>query len=137
VVVLALVGCGLASYLGLFQLGVITSVWDPLFGTGSSQAVLTWARPVPDALLGALAYAVEAVLTVLGGPERWRTHPRLVLLFGVVLAGLALTSLGLILIQVLAVRALCSLCLLSAAISFVNAWLGHPEVLATLNARES
>jgi hypothetical protein len=24
----------------------------------------------------------------------------------------------------------------TAAISFVNAWLGHPEVLATLNSRE-
>jgi uncharacterized membrane protein len=136
VAVLALVGCGLASFLALYQLRVTTSVWDPLFSAASSEAVLTWARPVPDALLGAVAYVVEAVLTVFGGPERWRTHPRLVLLFGLVLAGLALTSLALILIQVLAVRALCSLCLLSAAISFINAWLGYPEVRATLTSRD-
>lgn len=136
VAVLALVGCGLASYLALYQLHLMTSVWDALFGAASSEAVLTWARPVPDALLGAVAYVVEAVLTAFGGPERWRTNPRLVLLFGIVLAGLALTSLALILIQVLAVHALCSLCLLSAAISFINAWLGRPEVLAALTSGE-
>jgi hypothetical protein len=53
-------------------------------------------------------------------------------LYGLVLAGLAATSLGLIAIQLLVVRSLCSLCLLSAAISFVNAWLGHSEVVAAL-----
>jgi uncharacterized membrane protein len=136
VIVLALVGCGLASYLALYQLHLMPSVWDPLFGAASSEAVLTWA-PVPDAALGAIAYLVEALMTAVGGEQRWRTNPRLVLLFGLVLAGLALTSLGLILIQILVVHALCSLCLLSAAISFINAWLGYPEVLATLNSRES
>jgi uncharacterized membrane protein len=136
VIVLALVGCGLASYLAAYQLHLTSRVWDPLFGTASSEKVLSWARPIPDALLGGVAYVVEAVLTALGGPDRWRTNPRLVLLFGVVLAGLAATSLVLILIQLLLVHAACSLCLLSAAISFINAWLGHPEVLATLKARE-
>jgi uncharacterized membrane protein len=130
VIVLALIGCGLASYLALFQLHLTPTVWDPLFGSASSEKVLTWARPVPDAALGAAAYLVEAVLTALGGEHRYRANPRLVLLFGVVLAGLALTSLVLILIQVLLVHALCSLCLLSATISFINAWLGYPEVLA-------
>jgi uncharacterized membrane protein len=136
VIVLALIGCGVASYLALFQVHVTSSVWDPLLGSASSEKVLTWARPVPDALLGALAYLLEALLTAVGGEHRWRTNPRLVLLFGVVLAGLAATSLVLILIQLLLVQAACSLCLLSAAISFINAWLGHPEVLATLNSRE-
>jgi uncharacterized membrane protein len=130
VIVLALVGCGIATYLALYQLHLTTGVWDPLLGSASSEKVLTWARPVPDAAFGAVAYVVEAVVTAVGGTDRWRTNPRLVLLFGLVLAGLALTSLGLILIQILAVHALCSLCLLSAAISFVNAWLGYPEVLA-------
>jgi uncharacterized membrane protein len=136
VIVLALVGCGVASYLTLYQLRLTSSVWDPLFGAASSEAVLTWARPVPDAGLGALAYVVEAIVTGLGGQERWRTSPRLVLLFGLVLAGLAITSLVLIVIQVLVVHALCSLCLTSAAISFVNAYLGYPEVQATLTARK-
>jgi uncharacterized membrane protein len=130
VIALALIGCAVASYLTLYQLHLTTGVWDPLFGSASTQAVLTWARPVPDALLGALAYLVEAVLTAVGDEHRYRTNPRLVLLFGIVLAGLAATSLVLIVIQVLVVHALCSLCLVSAAISFINAGLGYPEVRA-------
>ena len=130
VIVLALVGCGVASYLTLYQLHLTSSVWDPLFGSASSEKVLTWARPIPDAALGAAAYLVEAVLTALGDEHRYRTNPRLVLVFGIVLAALAATSLVLIVIQVLVVHALCSLCLLSAAMSFINAWLGYPEVLA-------
>jgi uncharacterized membrane protein len=134
---LALVGCAVAGYLSLYQLHITSSVWDPLFGSASSQAVLTWARPIPDATLGALAYLVEALLTALGGEDRWRTNPRPVLLFGLVLAGLALTSLALVLIQALLVHALCALCLASAAISFLNAGLGCPEVLATLRRRHA
>ena len=130
VVVLALVGGVVAGYLTLYQVHLTNSVWDPLFGSASSETVLTWARPIPDAALGAVAYLVEAVLTMVGGEHRFRTNPRLVLVFGIVLASLAATSLVLILIQVLLVHALCSLCVTSAAISFINAWLGYPEVLA-------
>jgi len=137
VIVLALVGCGLATYLTLYQWHLTASVWDPVFGASSSEAVLTSAisraLPVPDATLGALAYVVEAVVTALGGSDRWRSRPWLVVVFGLVLAGLALVSLALVLIQVFLVHALCTLCLGSAAISFVNAWLGHDEVLATLH----
>jgi uncharacterized membrane protein len=93
------------------------------------------ALPFPDATLGALVYLLEAVVTLVGGPNRWRTDPLLVLLFGLLLAGLAFTSAALILVQALVVHAACSLCLMSAAISFLNAWLGYPEVLATLTAR--
>jgi uncharacterized membrane protein len=136
VVVLALLGCGVATYLTLYQWHVTAGVWDPLFGSGSSEAVLTSPvsrlLPVPDATLGAAAYLVEAVLAALGGPTRWRTAPGLVLLYGLVLVGLALTGLALVLTQVLLVRALCTLCLCSAAISWVNAWLGRDEVLAAL-----
>lgn len=139
VIALALVGCGIASYLSLYQWHVTSSVWDPLFGTRSSEAVLTSfvsrLAPVPDATLGAIAYLVEAALAALGGPARWRTAPRLVLLFGLVLAGLALTSLALVLSQVLLVHALCTLCLGSAAISWLNAWLGRHEVMASLAHR--
>jgi uncharacterized membrane protein len=138
VVVLALLGGGLATYLTLYQWHVTAAVWDPLFGARSSEAVLTSAvsrwLPLPDATLGALAYLVEAVVTAAGGTDRWRTTPWLVIVFGLVLAGLALTSLGLVLAQIFLVHALCTLCLCSAAISFVNAWLGRDEVLATLHA---
>lgn len=142
VALLALIGCGLATYLTLFQWHSTASVWDPLFGPQSSEAVLTsrWTGwlPLPDATLGALAYLVEAILVLLGGRQRWRTEPWLVIVFGLVLAGLALTSLVLVLTQVFLVRALCTLCLCSAAISFVNAWLGRDEVFAAVeNLRHS
>jgi uncharacterized membrane protein len=134
VLLLALVGAVIATYLTLFQWHITTTVWDPLFGSASSEAVLTAPLtrrlPLPDATLGALAYIVEAILTLLGGEDRYDTRPWLVLLYGLVLAGLALTSLALVLIQIFIVHALCSLCLCSAAISFINAWLGRDEVLA-------
>ncbi|MDQ6671920.1 MAG: vitamin K epoxide reductase [Chloroflexota bacterium] len=136
VVGLALLGAGISTYLTLFQWHVTASVWDPLFGAVSSEAVLTsfvsHYLPLPDATLGALAYGAEVGVTALGGRDRFRTTPWLVLLFGLVLAGLALTSLALVLIQIFLVHALCSLCLCSAAISFVNAWLGRAEVFACL-----
>ena len=138
VVVLALLGCGLATYLTLYQWRVTATVWDPLFGARSSEAVLTSAvsrwLPLPDATLGALAYLMEAIVTAAGGTDRWRTTPWLVVAFGLVLAGLALTSLALVLTQIFLVHAPCTLCLCSAALSFVNAWLGRDEVFATIHA---
>ena len=136
VVLLALAGCAVSSYLTLYQWHVTTGVWDPLFGAGSSDAVLTSFvsryLPLPDATLGALAYAIEAIVTVAGGTNRSRTHPWLVILFGMVLGGLALTSVVLVLIQIFVIHALCALCLCSAAISFVNAGLGRDEVVSSL-----
>lgn len=136
VIGLALVGCAIATYLTLYQWHVTASVWDPLFGARSSEAVLTspvsrW-LPMPDATLGALAYVVEAVVTALGDTRRWCNRPWLVVLYGLVLAGLALTSLVLVITQVVLVRALCTLCLGSAAISVVNLWAGRAEAFATL-----
>ena len=136
VAVLALLGCALATYLTLYQWHITTSVWDAIFGAQSSEAVLTSSvtrlLPLPDATLGGLAYLVEAIVTLLGGAWRWRTAPWLVIVFGLVLSGLALTSLALVLTQIFLVHALCTLCLCSAAISFITAWLGHDEVFAAL-----
>jgi uncharacterized membrane protein len=137
VAVLALIGCALATYLTLFQWHITAGVWDPIFGSHSSEAVLTssftrW-LPLPDATLGALAYLVEVIVTLIGTTQRWRTEAWLVVLFGLVLAGLALTSLVLVLTQIFLVHALCTLCLCSAAISFVNAWLGRDEVFAAVD----
>lgn len=136
VALLALLGCALATYLTLYQWRITASVWDPVFGAQSSEAVLTspFTRvlPLPDATLGALAYLVEVVMTLLGGTQRWRTAPWLVIAFGLVLAGLALTSLGLVLTQIFLVHALCTLCICSAAISFITAWLGHTELFAAI-----
>jgi uncharacterized membrane protein len=134
VIALALAGCGLATYLTLYQWHLTTGVWDPIFGAHSSEAVLesalSRALPVPDATLGAFAYLVEAILGALGGRSRWSARPWLVIIFGLVVAGLAVVALALVLSQVFLVRAFCTLCLCSAAISFINAWLAKDEVRA-------
>lgn len=138
VAVLALVGLGIATYLTLYQWHVTHSVWDPFFGARGSERVLTSAieryLPLPDATLGAMAYAVEAVLAVIGGTERHREHPKVVLLLGLVAAGMALTGLALVLTQIFFVHAGCTLCIGSAVISWINAALTREEALAAWRA---
>ena len=50
----------------LYQLRVLTEVWDPFFPDGSPK-VLHLLEPLPDAVLGALAYLTEIVLSLIGG----------------------------------------------------------------------
>ena len=96
---LSLAGAAIAAYLALFELGLVTTVWDPLFAGGSEQ-VLRWsatvALPVPDAVLGFLAYGTEAVLLV-GARLADRPVSRwLTVALGVVATLMALTSVGLV-----------------------------------------
>jgi hypothetical protein len=65
---LALVGCAISTRLGAYQLGLASVPPDPFFtGTaGVLNASLSRALPVPDAVLGAGAYAAEVALTLVG-----------------------------------------------------------------------
>jgi uncharacterized membrane protein len=114
-------GLALSGYLAAVQLGAVGAAWDPLFGPASSGRVLhsalARALPIPDAALGAIAYAAELAADLAGGRERWRTRPGLVLAFGAVVAALAVAGAGLILVQAAVVRAGCALCLCSALLS--------------------
>ncbi len=137
VALLALAGLAIATYLTAYQLGWVRTVWDPIFGTGSRtvlHSVLSRVLPVPDAALGALAYLVELVLELIGGDTRWRTHPRIVLLLGLVALCLGLGSVFLVFIQAAVVRSFCTLCLASAAISWTALWAVHEEVGASVDA---
>ncbi len=136
VLALALVGCGIATYLAAYQWGLLASVWDPLFGRGSARILDSWLSrrlPVPDAALGALAYLAEAISGAIGDARRWRSRPWIVIVFGLLVAGLALASVFLVLAQAFLFQTGCTLCLLSAAISFTNAWLARDEIAATLS----
>ena len=85
IVALALVGAIVAGYLALFQYGVVSTVWEPFYGGGSERILtsrLSFALPIPDAALGAIAYLADAVTGVIGSPSRWRTKPWIVVLFG-------------------------------------------------------
>ncbi len=126
---LAFVGLAVASYLTLYQIDVISTVWDPFFRHGSPQ-VLDLTSPVPDAAVGVLAYASEVVLSFIGGADRWRTMPWTALAFGAVVLAGALVSVALIVIQPTVVGAWCTPCLASAAISFTLFAFGFKEALA-------
>ena len=135
---LAAAGCALSFYLALFQLHVLGDVWEPLFGNGG-RAVLrsSFSRslPVPDALLGSLSYLAEVILDLAGPVDRRRTSPHLVLAFGAVVAAMAVVSLFLVGLQVVVYHAFCTLCLASAAVSWVIAVLAAEEIRAAWQAR--
>lgn len=135
IVALALVGTGIATYLTLFQLDVIDDVWEPLFGNGS-RTVLTsgvsHVLPIPDAMLGAFGYLLDAVTGVIGGRARWRTMPWIVIVFGLAVGPLGLVSVLLVVLQPVMLDAWCTLCLASAVVSVVMIGPAMDEVLASL-----
>ena len=128
---LALIGLGIASYLTLYQIEILPSVWDPVFGHGS-RTVLDLTSPVPDAAAGVAAYGIEVVLTLLGDRERERTMPGIVLLFGFVIASGGVVSTALIAIQPSVAGDWCLLCLGSAGLSFALLAIGAPEIPGAL-----
>lgn len=125
----------LSRYLACFELGYISEVFDPIFGSGTAQVLhskISRAFPVPDAGLGSLAYLLEVIFCALGGANRWKTSPWLVLLFGVLAVPVGIVSILLIVLQPLMVGAWCFFCLLIAFFMLLIVLLSIGEVLATL-----
>ncbi len=135
IIVLALVGTGIAGYLGAFQLDLIGSVWEPFFGDGS-RTVLTsktsHVLPVPDAVLGALSYIADAGTGAIGGTRRWKTMPWIVVIFGVAVGPLGAISILLVILQPVVYDSFCTLCLASAVVSLAMIGPAVDEVLASL-----
>jgi uncharacterized membrane protein len=135
ILVLALVGFCIASYLALYQLGVLKHVWEPFFGDGSERvlhSVISRLLPVPDAALGAAGYLADVVSGVVGGRGRWRTLPWVVIVFGIAVGPLGAVSITLVIIQPLLVHGWCTLCLTSALISVLMIGPAMDEKLASL-----
>ena len=135
IVALALVGTAVASYLSLYQLDLVEGVWEPFFGSGSERILSSGVSrilPIPDAALGALSYLLDAVTGVIGGRERWRTMPWIVVLFGLLVGPLGAVSVLLVILQPLLYSAWCTLCLVSAAISLLMIGPALDELLASL-----
>jgi uncharacterized membrane protein len=133
--VLALLGTGIASYLALYQLDVIASVWEPFFGDGSETILnsrVSHVLPVPDAALGAAGYAADAITGAIGGARRWRTMPWIVIIFGLAVGPLGAISITLVILQPVAFDAWCTLCLASAVISVLMIGPAMDEMLASL-----
>lgn len=134
-VLVGLLGFCIALYLGLYQLKIVDSAWDPFFDKGTEKVLtspLSKKFPVPDALLGAFGYLLDVVSGVWGGEQRWKTKPWIVILFGIAIGPLGLTSVFLVIAQPLLVGAWCTLCLCSAVISVVMISPALDEVLASL-----
>ncbi len=134
-IIVATVGFLIAMYLGLFQLGVIHSVWDPLF-KGGSEKVLTSdiakSIPIPDAVLGALGYLLDIVTAIIGGTRRWKKMPWIVIVFGIAVGPLGFVSILLVILQPIIVHAWCFLCLMTAFISLILISPAMDELLASL-----
>ena len=135
IVVLALVGVAISGYLAAFQFGMIRTVWEPFFGNGS-RVILTSSvshvLPIPDAALGAISYLLDAVTGVIGGRERWRTRPWIVVVFGLAVGPLGAVSILLVILQPVLLNAWCTLCLLSALVSLAMIGPAVDEMLASL-----
>ncbi len=123
----------IARAMGMFQLGYLRSIWDPLFD-GGTPAVLTSALsralPVADAGLGAFAYTLEFLLILAGGPARWREAPGTVFALGLLIAATGIASVALLLAQPLVVRRWCGPCLATAALMLSAIPLDAAEVRA-------
>ena len=134
-IAIAFIGFEIAMYLGLFQLNFISSVWDPIFGTGSEKVLtskVSTALPVPDAILGAFGYLLDVVTGAIGKKDRWRTKPWIVILFGIAVGPLGMTSVLLVIFQPVLVGAWCTLCMATALISVLMISPALDEMLASL-----
>jgi len=132
-------GVVLSAYMGLFQLGLLPGVWDPVFGDGSrrvltsdvSHAMSGWMR-MPDAILGSLAYLGDIVFALAGSTRRWQYRPWLVVVFGIDVIPLGIVSALLVVMQGAVVGAWCFLCLVTAVISLALVVLAYDEVWSCL-----
>ena len=117
---MAIAGFLIALYLGLYQMHVFSSVWEPFFGNGTNAVVkssFSRSLPVPDGLIGAFGYLCDIILVAIGDNNRWKTKPSAVILYAVLVAMMGLVSILLIILQPVILHTWCTLCLASAVLS--------------------
>jgi len=134
IIALAFVGLFVSRYLAGYQLGHTPQAWDPFFGAGTERIItssVSEAWPVSDAGLGAVTYMLEILTGLLGGRNRWRTMPWLVVLFGVMIVPLGAVSIFFIVIQPIVIGTWCTLCLIAAAAMLLQIPYSFDELLAT------
>jgi uncharacterized membrane protein len=132
--ILAFIGFAVATWLTLFQIKAIPTIWEPLFGEGSRRILtsrVSHILPVPDAALGALGYLADAVFGLVGGTNRWRRMPWVVVVFAVAVIPFGLTSVTLFILQPALYDTWCTLCLLSVAISLAMVPYAWDEFVAS------
>lgn len=129
----ALVAFLIARYMAGFQLGHGGSSWDPFFGNGTERVLssdVSKMFPISDAGLGAFAYMLEALSGFMGGTNRWRTMPWMVLMFFLLVVPLGIVSIVLVILQPLAVGSFCTPCVATAVLMLVMIPFAIDEVVA-------
>ena len=142
IIVMALLGLYVSRYLAAYQLGHIPAVWDPFFAgspldpqNGTEEIITSWvskAWPVSDAAVGGYTYLLEILTGIVGSRMRWRTMPWLVVLFGLMIAPLGITSIFFIIIQPLLIGTWSTIALIGAAAVLIQIPYSLDELLATL-----
>lgn len=134
-ILLGCLGFLIGGYLALYQWRILPEVWEPFFGNGSEvilNSAISHLLPIPDGALGALGYLLDVVTGAVGGTDRWKRMPWIVVLFGLAVGPLGLVSVMLVIFQPVLFHAWCTLCLASAVISIALIAPSLDEVLATL-----
>ena len=132
-IALGFVGYFVSRYLAAFQLGYIDIAWDPFFGDGTRQVLnseMSHSFPISDAALGTAAYTFEFLMGFMGSPQRWRTMPWMVFVFGILVIPLGLVHIFLVISQPVAVGYWCTFCLMAAAVMLPMIPLEVDEVVA-------
>ena len=142
IIALAILGLYVSRYLAAYQLGYIPHVWDPFFAgsatdpqNGTEEIITSWvstAWPVSDAAVGGYTYLLEILTGIVGSRMRWRTMPWLVVLFGLMIAPLGITSIFFIIIQPVLIGTWSIIALIGAAAVLVQIPYSLDELLATL-----
>jgi len=137
--VLALVAFWIATYMGLYQWRLISTVWDPVFGDQSIKVLdsdlaqsMDRRIGIPDAIFGALAYLGDALFGIAGSTRRWQYRPWIVILFGIDVIPLGIVSALLVLAQGFVVGFWCFPCIITAIISLILVWWAYDEVWVSL-----
>ena len=142
IILLAVVGIEVSRYLAAYQLGHVEGVWEPFFAgsiadprNGTEEIItshVSEAWPVSDAAVGGYTYALEILTGIVGSRARWRTMPWLVLLFGLMIAPLGVTSIFFIIIQPILIGTWSTLALIAAAAMLIQIPYSLDELVATL-----
>ncbi|MBI2791818.1 MAG: NAD-dependent epimerase/dehydratase family protein [Gammaproteobacteria bacterium] len=138
IIAMGLIGFLIARQLTAYQLGHISAVWEPFFsgesGLNGTETIITSdvskAWPVPDAGLGAMAYALEILMASMGDKTRWRTMPWMVTFFGILVVPLGVVSIYFIILQPIVIGTWCTLCLFAALAMLIMIPFALDELIA-------
>ena len=142
IIALAFIGLYVSRYLAAYQLDLVDNVWEPFFQgsaadpqNGTEEIITSHvaeAWPISDGGLGAITYILEILTGIIGLKARWRTMPWLVILFGLMIVPLSVTSISFVIIQPIVIGTWGTLTLIGAAAMLLQIPYAIDELLASL-----